>query len=535
MADYYDYIVVGAGTAGCVLASRLSEDPKRSVLLLEAGGLDSSLLVRIPFGAHQISFDPKFNWGYRTQPCAQLNNRSLLWPRAKLVGGCSSTNGMIYVRGQPQDYDDWAALGNAGWSWEDVLPYFRRSEDFAFGESDYHGVGGAIHVSEAERSRIGDVYIDACREQGIPTREDFNSGKQAGAGYYQVAIKEGRRQSAAVGYLNTAIKRPNLRLIPGAHAQKLILEHGVCQGVQYLRGGEQFEARVRTELLLAAGVVNSPQLLQLSGIGPRALLEGLGIEVQQELPGVGENLQDHLGVVVAQEICEPLTLAHQFLPHRLLYQLYQYARFNRGFLNLPAAPVGAFWYSERGLDRPDLQLHLALASGFRDDQGKSHIDRKKGVTSMVNPLRPESRGSVRIYSANPADLPEIDANYMATDYDQRAMIASVKLQRQIFASPAFDELRGDEIRPGPDVAVETDEQILEYVRNHSVTAYHPVGTCKMGNDPMAVVDNQLRVRGVERLRVVDASIMPGLISGNTNAATTVIAEKAVDLIRNSPV
>ena len=527
----YDYIIVGGGSAGCVLANRLTENPKVQVLLLEAGGSDSNPLVKIPFGWTLIAYSKKFGWGYKTKPSEAINGRGMNWPRGKLLGGSSSINGMIYVRGQPQDYDYWAELGNRGWSWQEVLPYFKRSEDFYLGANDTHGAGGPMHISSAAKSELSEIYISACEQLGIPVNPDFNDGNQEGVGYYQTNIKSGQRQGTANTFLAPAMNRNNLTVLTQAYAEKISFEGKQAKAVRFQLRGQHHECNAKQEIIISAGAINSPQLLQLSGLGPKQLLQSHGIEPVQELAGVGENLQDHLGVVVAREITAPITMAEQLKPLGFVASLIEYLRHKTGILSTSAAAVGAFYRSATDNPRADMQLHFTPMSGSRDDDGKSLLDKKTGVTSIATSMHPESRGTVRIVSKDPLVPPEIDANYLSTEKDLQDMIEAVHFQRKIFASPPFVGITGEEIRPGD--VVQTDRDIIDYIRDTCVTNYHPVGTCKMGSDELAVVDDCLRVRGVAKLRVVDASVMPTLISGNTNAATIMIAEKAADMIKQT--
>lgn len=534
MKKRYDYIVVGGGSAGCVLANRLSENPGTEVLLLEAGKPDRHPLIHIPVGWTQISFDKKFNWGYRIVADQALNGREIGWPRGKVLGGSSSINGMIYIRGHEDDYNGWQALGNPGWNWQSVLPYFKKAQHQERGASQYHGTAGPLNVSDAQPSEASDIFIQSCIEAGIPEVADFNDGPQEGCGYYQLTIKNGRRHSAATAYLKPIRQRKNLTVLTGAMTEKVLFDNDRACGVQVRLKGETHIIDARREVILAAGTINSPQLLQLSGIGDSSLLNKFGIKALADLPGVGQNLQDHLGVIAASSVTKPVTLMAEMSPLKLVKNLYRYLRNGEGVLNFPASHVGAFMrsgfakdQSEKG--RPDMQLYFTPVSGYRDEDGKSVVDKPAGVTAMIHVVQPQSRGSVSIRSADPRDLPEINANYLSAEYDHNVLVEAIKKMRTIFATKAFAPIRGEEIRPGREV--QTDEQILDYIRQHATTGYHPVGTCKMGSDPMAVVDHECRVHRVKGLRVVDASVMPTIVAGNTNAPTIMIAEKVADLIK----
>jgi choline dehydrogenase len=530
----YDYIIVGAGSAGCALAYRLSREASRRVLLLEAGGRDRYPVIHIPLGFAFMMKNPKVNWCYETQPEPNLHNRKISWPRGRVLGGTSCINGMVYIRGQREDYDHWAAQGNDGWSYDQVLPYFKRAEHKAEGADAYHGVGGPLWVEEVspgEKLELADLFVQAAVQTGLPFNEDFNAGDQEGAGSYQLNIRQGQRQSTARTYLKLCEKRPNLTILTGALAQRLAIENGRATGVEYRisqrRGeGPLQRARASGEIVLCGGVINSPQLLELSGIGERERLESLGIDVLCDLPGVGENLQDHLTVNIQQGLRGVPTFYEETRPLAMTGNLFKYLFRRRGLLAHPASQVGAFFRTSDDQATPDAQIHFAPAASETDSKG--NMKTRPGTTATVCHLRPQSRGSVHIRSRDPAEAPAIHANYLDAEGDRRAIVAAVRRVRDIFAAPALDSFREKEILPGADAR--SDEEILSYVRATAESVYHPVGTCKMGSDELSVVDERLRVRGVEGLRVADASIMPTIVSGNTNAPAIMIAEKCADML-----
>lgn len=526
----YDYIVVGAGSAGAVLAGRLSEDPSTRVLLLEAGPRDNSFWIHLPIGYGKTMWSKKYNWCFHTEPDPGMNDRSIYWPRGKTLGGCSSINGLIYIRGQREDYDHWAELGNSGWSFDDMLPYFIRSERNQRGGSDYHGGDGPLSVSDiGDKNDLIEAFITGAEQNGVPRTDDFNGAEQEGAGYYQLTTWKGWRWSTAKGYLKPARNRSNLRIETDAQATGLIMEGKRAVGVRYRKGGVMHEARAKGEVLLSAGALQSPQLLQLSGIGPGEVLQKQGIPVLHELPGVGENLQDHLQIRAIYEANIPTTndqlnswvgqakLGLQWLLHRsgpLAVGI------NQGGCFMRALPDEA--------KTPDIQFHVATLSA---DMAGGSVHPFSGFTLSICQLRPESRGHAHIQSSDPLVPPAMVPNYLSTDLDRRTAVAGLKAARAIAGSDAMSSLVKREVKPG--LAAETDEDLLEFCRNNGATIFHPSGTCKMGvdSDPMAVLDERLRVRGIEGLRVIDCSSMPTLVSGNTNAPAVAMAEKAVDMIR----
>ena len=541
-----DYVIVGAGSAGCVLADRLSEDGRSRVLLLEAGGDDrplkepgqflSNLWIHVPIGYSQTLKDPKVNWLYQTEPDPGTGDRVHVWPRGKVLGGSSSINAMLYVRGQRADYDGWRQLGCEGWAWDDVFPYFRRAQHQANGPCQDHAVGGPLHVADpAGGHEVSAAVIEACRSLGLPER-DPNGPDQEAVGWYQVNIRDGKRCSAAVAYLHPAMSRPNLRVETRALAARVLLDGRRAVGVEFEQGGQRRTVRASAEVILSGGAINSPQLLQLSGIGPGDLLRAHGLAVAADLPGVGANLQDHFVIGETYRLKPGTPSVNQLtrgLP--LLGELAKYLLFKRGLMTLSAAHVGVFCKSREGLAGPDIQFHILPATMDPDklaNEQKMELEREPGLTIAPCQLRPESRGTVRIRSADPAQHPAILPNYLSDRLDQEVVVAGMKWGRRIAAAPALARHIAHELMPGPDVR--TDQQLLDHARAYGTTIYHPVGTCAMGRGPHAVLDPELRVHGIEGLRVVDASIMPRLISGNTNAPTIMIAEKAADLIRGKP-
>jgi len=525
----YDYIIVGAGSAGCVLAGRLSEDPRTKVLLLEAGPPDRSFWIHLPIGYGKTMWDRRINWCFETDPDPNMNGRRIYWPRGKTLGGSSSINGLIYIRGQREDYDHWAASGNPGWSYDEVLPYFVRSEHNQRGADAYHGDAGPLKVSDiGAPHELIEAFIAAAGQCGVPRNDDFNGAHQEGAGYYQLTTWRGWRCSTAKAYLVPARRRTNLHVETEAQVSALVLEGGAAVGVRYRQGGQTRSARCRAEVLLAAGAIHSPQLLQLSGIGPAALLQKHGITVVRDLPGVGENLQDHLQLRLIYECSRPITTNDALNSWFGQIGLGLQWLFRRsGPLAVGINQGGCFM---RALPEesatPDIQFHVATLSA---DMAGAKVHPFSGFTLSVCQLRPQSRGHIRIRSGDAFEAPEMQPNYLATELDRRTAVAAVRAARRIAAAPAMRPLVRREVKPGPEAA--DDAALLEFCRNHGATIFHPSGTCKMGRDPMAVLDERLRVRGVGRLRVVDCSAMPFLVSGNTNAPVVMMAEKAIDMIR----
>ncbi|MBP6010640.1 MAG: choline dehydrogenase [Alphaproteobacteria bacterium] len=523
-----DYVIAGAGSAGCVLANRLSADSANEVLLLEAGPKDNSVFVRMPAGvASLITTRNKYNWGFETEGSATLNNRKDFWPRGKGLGGSSSINGMVYIRGHARDYDHWRQLGLEGWSYADVLPYFKRSETNEAGGDDFRGDSGPLYVSNASKSApLYQVLLDAGRQAGFPLTPDFNGEQQEGFSFYQLTIKNGQRWSSASAYLKPAMSRPNLSVEVEALIARVLVENGRAVGIEYRQGGQTHQVRARKEVILACGTIGTPQVLMLSGIGDGEYLRRFGIPVVADLPGVGQNLQDHLDVNVQYECTQPVTAYAQVSnPLNVARIGLQYLLFGTGEGRTQGLEAGAFIKSRPELDIPNLQLHLFNAP-FSDHGRK--VLRQHAFGLHLCALRPESRGHVALRSTNPEDPPLIQPNSLTSETDLRTLRDAVKIARKIVAQPAFDAYRGAELNPGAKAT--SDADIDDFIRRTAITIYHPVGTAKMGTDRLAVVDAALRVRGVRNLRVVDASIMPTLVGGNTNAPAIMIGEKASDLI-----
>lgn len=523
----YDYVIIGAGSAGCVLANRLTASGQHSVLMLEAGPGDFTPWIRVPLGYGRAIYDDRYTRQFLTEPDPEMANRKLVWPRGVCIGGSSSINGMIFIRGQQEDYDAWREAGNAGWGWQGVLPYFRKSEHNTRGASALHGGDGPLWASDIrEPDEMMDAIFRASDELGVPRNEDFNGDSQEGAGYYQFFIRRGWRCSAAVAYLHPARKRSNLRVETGALVERVRFENGRALGVSVRLNGVLREFAAHREVILSAGAIQSPHLLQLSGVGAQKHLEDKGVVVVHDLPGVGENLQDHLNVRSVYKIRRPITVNDQLnsLSGRVGLGL-RYMLFRKGALACSSAPGGLFTAVLAESTRPDIQFHFATLSA---DEVRYRPHRFSGSTFSMCQLRPESRGTITLGSADPLTAPVIRANYLSAETDRRCMLAGLKFSRRLAQADALKDYIADEYQPGPHIR--SDEELLDFIRQTAGTIFHPSGTCKMGSDPMAVVDTRLRVHGLKNIRVVDTSIMPTLVSGNTNSPTIMIAEKASDMI-----
>ncbi len=527
MQGSFDYIVVGAGSSGCVLANRLTASGRHRVLLLEAGGEDRNLWIHVPIGYAKLFTDAKHNWLYNSEPEPELNGRQIIQPRGKVLGGSSSINGLLYIRGQAEDFNHWRQLGNTGWSFDDVLPYFRRSEDQQRGADDLHGAGGPLSVRDvSEGHPLCEAFIEACEQAGLPRNDDFNGPTQEGAGYFQLTTRNGRRWSTARGYLKPARKRHNLAVVSNALTTRILFEGRRAVGVEYRKDGATHTARANAEVILSSGAFNSPQLLQLSGVGPADLLQQHGIQVVADMKGVGADLQDHYQARFNYRCNTRNTINDMMgsMAGRVAAGL-RYALLRKGFLTIGAGYAGAFAKTDPMMATPDVQFHFIL---FSADSVGQKLHSWPGFLASICQLRPESRGFVRIKSTDPTQAPAIQPRYLTAQADRDCMVAGMKLLRRVMSQPAIMRYIDEELAFGQ--KIQSDDDYLAYVRQRGTTVFHPTSTCRMGSDVTAVVDERLRVHGFTGLRVADASIMPTVVSGNTNAACVMIGEKASDMI-----
>ena len=530
MQDQFDYIVIGSGSAGGIIAARLSETGKHRVLCLEAGEKDENYFwTKVPVGAAKLYDDPAANWCYWSEPNDASAGRQIYVPRGRILGGSSAINGMVWVRGQKQDFDQWAQLGCTGWSFDDVLPLFKKMENYGGGDDELRGRGGPIRITEASKvTKFYDLLIQSAEAIGIPYNPDYNGASQEGISLAQGSIHKGRRQSTANCYLAPARNRPNLTIKSGAEASSLIMDCKRCVGIRYKQAGQEREARAAREVIVSCGTMNSPKLLELSGIGQPEIMRQHGIDIVHELPGVGENLRDHFGPLLKYEVTAPgISLSEVSNGWKYIREGLRYIFLRKGFIAQSMGTGRVFFRTREGLESPDAMLSIIPYIALLED-GQRKISPERGISLFAHTQRSESTGSLHIKSARPEDDPAINYNFLAAEYDRKTNIRAVRKARELMATAPLSDVIGEEMEPGNDV--QTDAEILEYMRNYGQTTYHPTGTCKMGRDPMAVVDEKLRVYGLEGLRVADASIMPTMTSGNTNAPSMMIGEKCADMI-----
>ena len=531
--EEFDYVIVGAGAAGCVLANRLSESGKNTVAVVEAGGNDNHIWIKVPAGFNKTVYNDKLNWGYETAPGPHIDGRQIKFPRGKVLGGSGSINGHLYVRGQSADYDTWAQLGCRGWSWSDVLPYFKRAETRAGGSDEVRGRSGPLHIQDQiDPHPLCQAFMDANEALGLPRSPDYNGGDQEGTTLYQQMMRGGRRWSPVDAYLRPVLGRANLKVITRALVERVDLEGKRATGITYRQDGKPHSIKARRDVILSGGAINTPQLLQLSGIGNADDLGAIGVAVKHALPGVGRNLRDHYATRVSALVKGSGSLNERSRGLALVGEVIRYALTRKGLLSSSPSHAGGYFKTRPGLDSPDMQLYFAPASYAPGSYGTAELDRVPGMTLGCSQLRPESTGHVKALSADPAAKPEIQPNYLAVQHDRDALLAAMKYLRKLLQTPPLKDYVIEENLPGP--AVQSDEQWMAYARATGSTTYHPVGSCKLGTDPMAVVDPlSMRVIGLTGLRVADASCMPTMVSGNTYAATNMIAEKASDLIASA--